>query len=95
MKDDDGNEIDVKWIRYRGKVSFVVEDSIYEITKSMREGAESALARVPYHYNPHRDFSGRWEEWNMGHEMAHIPELAKTLATKSCRELAKLVEEVW
>jgi len=94
MTDDEGNE----WffVRHRGKLSVVMNDTLYEVTRWLRDGAAALLAGVPYWACPHRNGSQRTVDWESGHELAQIDELGRALAGSAVDQLAVLTEvEDW
>lgn len=94
MVDDEGNEF--FFVRYRGKLQVVMNDSLYEITRWLRNGASALLAGVPFNCNPHRDGSQRAQDWDYGHELAQTPEIARVLAGSGVDQLAVIVTvESW
>ena len=68
----------------------VVGDCLYHLDRFLKDGAESLLAKVPYHFNPYREDTSRHAQWNYGHELAAInPVLAKSIVGRFT------AEEIW
>lgn len=93
---DHEEPLEFKFVTYKGRLSVVVEDSIYEINQALRDGAEDLLAGVSFRCNPHRYGSQRHEDWNYGHELAQDEELGHKLGGDVIDQLAStVIEEVW
>lgn len=95
MTTEDGDTF--KFVRDRGKLCLLLGDTLYEVTRWLRNGAEALVSGVPYYSNPHRDGSHRHGDWNNGHELAQDAVLAHYLGGDAVDQLATagLVEEDW
>lgn len=67
MTDSEGEPF--AFIYHRGKLCLDWGDTLYEVTKALRDGARSAQGLIPYPCNPHREGSRAHEEWSDGHVM--------------------------
>ena len=52
-------------------------DALYTITPALRRGMQAHSGGIPYHFNPYREGSQRYEDWNEGH--ANYDDLKKAL----------------
>ena len=89
---DEENE-PFEFVRHRGKLHVIVGDTMYQVTKGLREGAADLLAGVPWNFNPHGSDTNVGGDWEEGHVLASaIPKLAQALAGNPVDQLASLGE---
>jgi putative endonuclease len=96
VTDNADDDYEIQFIRYRSKPAVIVGDTIYEIDRWLRNGAEALLARVPWSCNPHNYGSDRHDQWAYGHELAAAhSDLGHKLGGSATDRLASLVPSEW